>query len=113
METRISCDDVIERVNNVDGKRMGLISKEANVTELEVAELIVSVLNLEFAPQDIQPDEVLFVDGLGLDSIDALELAFEISKRYGIEIKADDEDTRAIFGSLRALTNYINRNRGS
>lgn len=89
---------------------MGLISNEKVVTEEDVAQLIVSVLNLEITPQDIQPEEALFVDGLGLDSIDALELAFEINQRYGIEIKADDEDTRAIFGSLRSLTEYINRN---
>lgn len=89
---------------------MGLISNEKMITEAQVAEMIVSVLNLEIAPQDIKSDEALFVDGLGLDSIDALELAFEIAQRFGIEIKADDEDTRAIFGSLRALTDYINRN---
>lgn len=89
---------------------MGLISNEKVVTEADIAQLIVSVLNLEIAPEDIQPEEALFVDGLGLDSIDALELAFEINQRYEIEIKADDEDTRAIFGSLRSLTEYINRN---
>lgn len=83
------------------------------VSEQEVAELIVSVLNLEISPREIRPDEALFVDGLGLDSIDALELAFEISRRYGIEIKADGEDARDIFASLRALTAYISKNRRS
>jgi len=81
------------------------------VSEQELAELIVSVLSLDITPQEIRPDEALFVDGLGLDSIDALELAFEISRRYGVEIKADGEDTRDIFASLRALTAYIDKNR--
>lgn len=89
------------------------MANDAAVTESEVAGLIVSVLNLEMAPEDIRPDEALFVDGLGLDSIDALELAFEISRRYGIEIKADGTNAREIFASLRALTHYIATNRGT
>jgi len=87
------------------------MSNEAGVTESEIAELIVSVLNLNISPADIQPDDALFVDGLGLDSIDALELSFMIAQRYGIEIKADAVDARKIFGSLRALTDYIGKNR--
>jgi acyl carrier protein len=83
------------------------MSNEVVITESEVAEFIISVLKLEIAPSDIQPDDPLFGDGLGLDSIDALELAFEISKRYGFEIKTDEAKAHKIFASLRALTKYI------
>jgi acyl carrier protein len=74
----------------------------------ELAELIVGALNLEGVdPAGIDPDAALFGSGLGLDSIDALELALEISKRYGVQLKADDEDNKRIFASLRALSDYI------
>jgi acyl carrier protein len=74
----------------------------------ELAELIVGALNLEGVdPAVIDPDAALFGSGLGLDSIDALELALEISKRYGVQLKADDEDNKRIFASLRALSDYI------
>ncbi|NJD23833.1 MAG: acyl carrier protein [Betaproteobacteria bacterium] len=73
----------------------------------EVAELIVSALNLDTAPGDIAPDAPLFGDGLGLDSIDILELALVISKRYGFQLKSDNEDNVRIFGSLRALAGHI------
>ena len=74
----------------------------------ELAELIVSALNLEGVdPAGIDPDDGLFGSGLGLDSIDALELALEISKRYGVQLKADDEDNKRIFASLRSLSDFI------
>jgi acyl carrier protein len=80
----------------------------------ELAELIVSALNLEgVEPQSIDPDAALFGSGLGLDSIDALELALEISKRYGVQIKADDEDNKRIFASLRALSDYVQQKRAA
>jgi acyl carrier protein len=78
----------------------------------DLAELIVSALNLEgVEPSSIDPDAPLFGAGLGLDSIDALELALEISKRYGVQLKADDEDNKRIFASLRALTDYVQSRR--
>ncbi len=78
----------------------------------ELAELIVSALNLEGVdPAGIDPDAPLFGDGLGLDSIDALELALEISKRYGVQLKADDEDNKRIFASLRSLAGYVQERR--
>ena len=84
------------------------LSPEAVETLLpEVAELIVSALNLEMAPGEIEPDAPLFGDGLGLDSIDVLEIALIISKRYGIQLKSDNEDNVRIFASLRALTAHI------
>jgi acyl carrier protein len=80
----------------------------------ELAELIVGALNLEGVdPAGIDPDAALFGSGLGLDSIDALELALEISKRYGVQLKADDEDNKRIFVSLRTLSDYIQGKRAA
>lgn len=73
----------------------------------EVAALIVEALNLEMAPEDIEPDAPLFGEGLGLDSIDVLEIALVISKRYGFQLRSDNADNVRIFASLRALTAYI------
>lgn len=73
----------------------------------EVAELIVSALNLDLTPSEIEADAPLFGDGLGLDSIDVLEVALVVSKRYGVQLKSDNEDNIRIFSSLRALTAYI------
>lgn len=69
--------------------------------------MLVETLQLEIAPQDIIPDHPLFNEGLGLDSIDALELALVIGQNYGIELKSDDERNRRIFASLRSLARYI------
>ena len=74
---------------------------------LEVAELVVNALNLEVAATDVQPDEALYGDGLGLDSIDILEIALVVSKHYGLQLRADQEDNHAIFHSLRSLSNHI------
>lgn len=80
--------------------------------ELEVAGLIVETLNLEDVSADeIEPEAPLFGEGLGLDSIDALELSLMISKRYGIQLRSDDPDNARTFASLRALTAYIERHR--
>lgn len=80
--------------------------------EKEVAELIVESLNLEdVEPSDIGPDEPLFVDGLALDSIDALELALAIAQKYSVQFKADDANVQEIFGSLRSLSAYIAEHR--
>jgi len=80
--------------------------------ERELAALIVTALNLEgVAPEDIDPQAPLFKTGLGLDSIDALELALEISKRYGFQLRSDDENNVRIFSSLRSLAGYIDANR--
>lgn len=73
----------------------------------EVAELIVTALNLELEPAGIAPEAPLFGEGLGLDSIDILELALVISKRYGFQLKSDNEDNVRIFSSLRSLAAHI------
>lgn len=73
----------------------------------EVAELIVSALNLDVAPGDIEADAPLFGEGLGLDSIDVLEIALVISKRYGFQLRSDNEDNLRIFSSLRTLASHV------
>ena len=82
---------------------------------LEVAELIVDCLNLEdVTASGIDPDAPLFGDhsGLGLDSIDALEIALAISQRYGFQLKSDDDDDNLkIFASLRALAEHVAQHR--
>ena len=77
----------------------------------EVAELVVSSLNLEMSASDIEPDDPLYGDGLGLDSIDILEIALVVSKRYGLQLRADGEDNTAVFQSLRSLTEHIAQHR--
>jgi acyl carrier protein len=82
--------------------------------EQALAELIVAAVNLEdVKPADIDPEAPLFGEGLGLDSIDALELALEISKRYGVQLRADDEENRRIFSSLRALAAHVESQRSA
>jgi len=73
----------------------------------ELAELVVASLNLEVVPADIEPDAPLYGDGLGLDSIDILELALVVSKRYGLQLRADHDDNTRIFSSLRTLAGHI------
>lgn len=79
--------------------------------EAEVARLIVSALSLEIAADDIAPEAPLFGTGLGLDSIDALELALAISKAYGVQLRSDDERNHRIFASLRSLAAHIEKHR--
>ena len=82
-------------------------------SEKKLAELIVQSLNLEdIEPAEIQPDEPLFGDGLGLDSIDALELALAISKTYSIQMKAEDEGVQEAFGTLRSLNEFVEAKSG-
>ena len=73
----------------------------------EVAVLMVECLNLEVTAGDITPDAPLYGDGLGLDSIDVLEVALIVSKRYGLQLRADSADNQHIFSSLRSLSDYI------
>ena len=81
---------------------------------LEVARLIVDTLVLDdVTAEEIVPDEPLFGEGLGLDSIDALELAFAIAKTYGFKLRSDDQRNKEIFASLDALTLHIAENRVS
>ena len=85
----------------------------ANGTEVdgslvrEIAGLIVSALNLETPASDIDPDAPLYREGLGLDSIDILEVALVVSKRYGFKLRDDDQDNVRIFGSLKSLAAHV------
>lgn len=84
---------------------------ESSPLEAEVAGLIVQTLNLKVDPGTIDPCAPLFGEGLGLDSIDALELALAIAQRYGYQLRSDDPDNVKIFSSLRSLCVAIDQNR--
>ncbi len=80
--------------------------------ELEVARLLVETLHLDdLQPEEIAPEEPLFGEGLGLDSIDALELALAIYKTYGIQLRSEDNENQRVFASLRALSRHIVQHR--
>jgi len=80
--------------------------------EQEVKTLIIDVLQLEdITPSDIDSEAPLFVEGLGLDSIDALEIGVALQKRYGITLSAESQETRRHFASVRALAAMIETNR--
>lgn len=80
--------------------------------ELRIKQVIVEALMLEdVKPEDIKTDEPLFVEGLGLDSIDALELAVALHSEFGVKTKADDERNREIFGSVASLAAFIREER--
>lgn len=79
--------------------------------EHALAKLIVSSLQLEVAAEGVVPEAPMFGEGLGLDSIDALELALAISRAYGFELRSDDERNKRIFGSLRSLSAHVEANR--
>lgn len=82
--------------------------------ELELAELLVESLNLEsITPAGIDPNAPLFGAGLGLDSIDALELSLAISKKYGLQLRSDNDDNRLIFSSLRALSAHVEQHKAA
>jgi acyl carrier protein len=79
--------------------------------ERDVARLIVETLHLEMTPEEIDAEAPLFRDGLGLDSIDALEIALAISQTYGMQLKSDDEQNHKIFANLRSLSAHIAQHR--
>jgi acyl carrier protein len=79
----------------------------------EVAALLVEALNLDMAPESIDPQAPLYGEGLGLDSIDILEVALVVSQRYGFQLRSDDQDNVRIFTSLASLTEHIATHRVS
>lgn len=79
--------------------------------ESKLAALIVEALNLETPPPEVDPGAPLYRDGLGLDSIDILEIALVISKTYGVQLKVDDADNVRIFSSLRSLSEHVQQHR--
>jgi|HubBroStandDraft_1064217.scaffolds.fasta_scaffold01230_3 acyl carrier protein len=76
----------------------------------ELSSLIVEALNLGVAPSEIEPDAPLFGEGLGLDSIDALEIALMIQRKYGVSIAPGEERNKEIFQSLRSLSEFVGTN---
>ena len=91
--------------------KASLMQQSALLTDVglqrELAALFVQALNLEVRPQDIDPEAPLYGEGLGLDSIDILEVALLVSKQYGIQLRADSQENQQIFRSLKALAEYI------
>lgn len=84
---------------------------DQTTAQREMAELLVEALNLEdISAEEIDPEEALFGDGLGLDSIDALEIALAISQKYGVQMQAEDENTRNAFATLASLTDFVSQN---
>ncbi|MEX2207946.1 MAG: phosphopantetheine-binding protein [Myxococcota bacterium] len=82
--------------------------------EAELKQLIVEALVLEdIAPEEIETEAPLFVEGLGLDSIDALELAMALEERYGVKIEDDPDENRRIFASVRSLADFVNAQRAA
>ena len=79
----------------------------ASAEELELAKLIVTTLNMDVKAADINPSAPLYREGLGLDSIDILEISLAISKSYGVKLRSDDENNAKIFTSLRTLNSHI------
>ena len=93
--------------DQVASLRQPAAKTNAEALTAEVAGLIVQALNLEIAPAEIAPDKRLYGEGLGLDSIDILEIALVVSKHYGVQLRADSEENGRIFGSLRQRVDYI------
>jgi acyl carrier protein len=89
------------------------MSKAESQTHAErtLLELIIRTLNLEIQPDEVDPDDPLYDEGLGLDSIDMLEIALAVSQTYGVKLNADDENNLKIFSSLRSLSSYIEQHR--
>jgi len=79
--------------------------------ELELARVIVTTLKLEMEPAQVSPTAPLYGDGLGLDSIDVLEIALAISKAYGVKLRSDNKNNASIFSSLRSLSQHIQAHR--
>ncbi len=87
------------------------VGSDLPALERELAELFVMALNLETPATEIDPAASLFGDGLGLDSIDILEVALEVSHRYGFQLRSDDENNHQIFRSLRTLATHVAQHR--
>jgi acyl carrier protein len=79
--------------------------------QLALAKLIVESLNLQVSPGEIDPGAPLFGEGLGLDSIDMLEIALAVSQTYGVKLRSDEKDNPRIFRSLASLNRHIQQNR--
>ena len=89
----------------------GGVAEQQTELELEVAALLAEAVNLDKPATELDPNMPLFGDGLGLDSIDVLEVALAVSKKYGFQLRSDDPVNRRIFASLRSLSAHIAQHR--
>ena len=96
--------------DNVIHVPSGTASADLAVIVRELATLITQAINLDIAPDKIDPDAPLYGEGLGLDSIDILEVALVVAKRYDLQLKAESEENHVIFASLRSLARYVAAN---
>ena len=96
---------------NLRDSEAGIDAAGQSAFELEIARLIAEVVNLDRPPEQVEPEAPLFGEGLGLDSIDLLEIALAVSQNYGFSLRSDDPDNRRIFSSLRAFSAHIARHR--
>lgn len=84
---------------------------EQTASQAKLAAIICEALEIDdVAPSEIVASDPLFGEGLGLDSIDGLEIALAVSQNYGVELKADDDNNKAVFSSLESLDAYIQQN---
>ena len=88
-----------------------LTTPTSEAQERALAQLIVETLNLDIAPASIDAQAPLFGEGLGLDSIDMLEIALAVSQTYGVKLRADDVNNDEIFRSLASLSQYVQQHR--
>jgi len=90
---------------------MTVVFEALNQEEAKLARLIIDTLNLELGLGDLEPETALYGEGMGLDSIDILEVALAVSQQYGVTLHADDENNTKIFASIRALSDHIQENK--
>ena len=96
---------------SVTSNNPAAIVSDLPTLERELAALFVESLNLETAAADIDASASLFGEGLGLDSIDILEVALEVSQRYGFQLRSDDQDNQKIFHNMRSLAAHVAQHR--
>jgi acyl carrier protein len=89
----------------------GALGDAMTPDELALARLIVETLNLETRAEEIDPEAPLYGEGLGLDSIDILEMSLAVSKAYGVQLRSDDPDNPRIYRSLRSLAAHVQARR--
>ena len=97
--------------NQTEGTPVATDRNDLMALESELAGVLVQCLNLEIDAATIDPAAQLYGDGLGLDSIDILELALEVSNRYGFQLRSDDDNNELIFQSLRSLASHVAQHR--
>ena len=102
-----SVESTQKMAQNAQSTRTAPASTDVAAIRRELAALITQALNLEVAPESIDPAAPLYGEGLGLDSIDILEVALVVSKQYGLQLKADSKENHVVFSSLNALAEYV------